>query len=892
MAKKIFDLEKEITKSVYDAQDDEQKYADKLFKSMFDEAGRIRGSIPYPDVGPYAVAEGLSDPEERKNLIEKKKANLPYWKKLEDLQQYFDVKQLYCGHVREFNNNYYIMDNGCDTKVFDKENTFLINIDDAKYKDSVNMWRVPKRDGSIIFSRNVWLWRKRVQEVQIVFDKDNKYFSKISDRYLIYSLIKNKDKPGIQSIIQTIQQNQNMLRSLDENRSIIVQGCAGSGKTTVLLHRLRYFLYNDYANDDNYVLLTPGKNFKEFISEATKDFYIKPENILSYQEYYRLYADEKSKVGNVELDERVFPPQFLEAVYSKKIVQNVYPEIFNVLEQQTEKLLELSKEKIELFKNDVKEELETQIEQKKKALITIVESLIEPIKDDIVAKIDNKYENIFVVAKEVVENYQRKKAIMLKARARVDEKELSVSEELDLYDERIVELNKEITKTRGLLLANPANAAYYRAKEEELLKKKAKLIEELKENYLRERNKETEKYINLYGNLSEWELDILIDKLNIIVCDGDEGHRSEKFQIETWQHWLSSDINLMFGHPYLKKIRQEVCGLQDALKELKRIRNNNIELLVSAGDLFYKLLTAGDNLLSYYAKGFSPYFESIYKKRYCTEEEKEKIKKELTVFYAKDKNDAYLNLYRWMFQKCRNEIFREFGIKLNDNYKHYWFLKAYCKYLTNNNSKQTAKKYVFIDEAQDLSIAELELIQKINTAQQKPKINLFGDIDQNITAQGIKKWADVGITRDIYSLNENFRNTNQIVKYCNEKLKMQMQPVGVDMDEVSEYKDIFAAIDFAENIKNDAVFIVKDEYAEADLENLLKGKGIENYHIYTVKTVKGLEFKETFVFDDGMQRNEKYIAYTRALAKLNVIKNLPKSADREKITIVQGTDEM
>lgn len=141
-------------------------------------------------------------------------------------------------------------------------------------------------------------------------------------------------------------------------------------------------------------------------------------------------------------------------------------------------------------------------------------------------------------------------------------------------------------------------------------------------------------------------------------------------------------------------------------------------------------------------------------------------------------------------------------------------------------------------------------------------------------------------------MNENFRNTNQIVKYCNEKLKMQMQPVGVDMEEVSEYKDIFAAIDFAENIKNDAVFIVKDEYAEADLENLLKGKGIENYHIYTVKTVKGLEFKETFVFDDGMQRNEKYIAYTRALAKLNVIKNLPKSADREKITIVQGTDEM
>lgn len=40
---------------------------------------------------------------------------------------------------------------------------------------------------------------------------------------------------------------------------------------------------------------------------------------------------------------------------------------------------------------------------------------------------------------------------------------------------------------------------------------------------------------------------------------------------------------------------------------------------------------------------------------------------------------------------------------------------------------------------------------------------------------------------------------------------------------------------------------------------------LRDYTVYTVKSVKGLEFKEIFVFDRGMCDNEKYIAYSRAL---------------------------
>ena len=159
-----------------------------------------------------------------------------------------------------------------------------------------------------------------------------------------------------------------------------------------------------------------------------------------------------------------------------------------------------------------------------------------------------------------------------------------------------------------------------------------------------------------------------------------------------------------------------------------------------------------------------------------------------------------------------------------------------------------------------------------------------------ITSHGIKDWSQLGIVSDIYTLDENFRNTNQIVDYCNKNLTMQMTKVGVDMDDVSEYKTINEAIRSSGSISNNAVFIVKDDYYAADLKDLLSKTQIANYEVYTVKSAKGLEFKETFVFDTDMSLNQKYISYTRALAKLNVIKSLPQITDRESSLIIQGNE--
>lgn len=94
---------------------------------------------------------------------------------------------------------------------------------------------------------------RKVSDVDIILDKSNELFSNISDAYLRKALIRNKDKAKVQSIIQTIQKKQDSIRSLPKEMSFIVQGCVGSGKTMVLLHRLRYLLFNKEIYSDKYL---------------------------------------------------------------------------------------------------------------------------------------------------------------------------------------------------------------------------------------------------------------------------------------------------------------------------------------------------------------------------------------------------------------------------------------------------------------------------------------------------------------------------------------------------------------------------------------------------------------------------------------------------------------
>ena len=76
----------------------------------------------------------------------------------------------------------------------------------------------------------------------------------------------------LKDIVVTIQSEQNQIIRAELNRNLIIQGVAGSGKTTVALHRIAYLLYN-YPNvpADKYLIIAPNRLFLDYISEVLPD---------------------------------------------------------------------------------------------------------------------------------------------------------------------------------------------------------------------------------------------------------------------------------------------------------------------------------------------------------------------------------------------------------------------------------------------------------------------------------------------------------------------------------------------------------------------------------------------------------------------------------------------
>ncbi len=74
----------------------------------------------------------------------------------------------------------------------------------------------------------------------------------------------------MKSIISTIQKEQNQIIRNDCAKTLIIQGVAGSGKTSIALHRIAFLLYRfkDRISAKNVTILSPNKVFGDYISNV------------------------------------------------------------------------------------------------------------------------------------------------------------------------------------------------------------------------------------------------------------------------------------------------------------------------------------------------------------------------------------------------------------------------------------------------------------------------------------------------------------------------------------------------------------------------------------------------------------------------------------------------
>ena len=86
---------------------------------------------------------------------------------------------------------------------------------------------------------------------------------------VLQEVLATESSEKMKNVVNTIQQEQNkVIRNLEDN-NIIVQGIAGSGKTTVALHRIAFLLYRiENLNSRNILIFSPNNIFTEYISDV------------------------------------------------------------------------------------------------------------------------------------------------------------------------------------------------------------------------------------------------------------------------------------------------------------------------------------------------------------------------------------------------------------------------------------------------------------------------------------------------------------------------------------------------------------------------------------------------------------------------------------------------
>ena len=203
-------------------------------------------------------------------------------------------------------------------------------------------------------------------ELKNIFDND----LNISDS-LLQEVLAEESTDKMKNIVNTIQEEQNKVIRNTDDKNLIVEGIAGSGKTSVALHRIAFLLYRiPNLNSNNVVVFTPNKVFSDYISNVLPElgeentysmtFYDllcqninEYKNIESFTDFISRYY--KNKVNNYDLVKYKQSDEIIEDInaYIKDIVDNISftnkLEYDNFIEVEVEELNQMLTHKYDNF---------------------------------------------------------------------------------------------------------------------------------------------------------------------------------------------------------------------------------------------------------------------------------------------------------------------------------------------------------------------------------------------------------------------------------------------------------------------------------------------------------------------------------------------------------------
>ncbi|MCR8642501.1 AAA family ATPase [Paenibacillus sp. N1-5-1-14] len=123
-------------------------------------------------------------------------------------------------------------------------------------------------EGLVYLKRNLVVRKQILQRVVDTYNRESDQPS-VNDEFLLYRLGENKDN-RLRDIVSTIQAEQDSIIRAAKNTALIIQGVAGSGKTTVALHRLAFLLYQyqEQIRAEKMIIFAPNHMFLNYISDV------------------------------------------------------------------------------------------------------------------------------------------------------------------------------------------------------------------------------------------------------------------------------------------------------------------------------------------------------------------------------------------------------------------------------------------------------------------------------------------------------------------------------------------------------------------------------------------------------------------------------------------------
>ncbi|HBY20516.1 MAG: hypothetical protein A2Y24_06680 [Clostridiales bacterium GWE2_32_10] len=239
-------------------------------------------------------------------------------------------------------------------------------------------------EGDIVLKRQ---YKIEKGKIKYIFDSD----VKIEDEILQEVLSQNTNEK-MKNIVTTIQKEQNQIIRSEGYDVLVVQGPAGSGKTSVALHRIAYLLYkhNKKVSYSNILIFSPNQVFMDYISNVLPE--MGEENVLqtTFNEYaISLLEDEFEMIESLN--------DQLEYIYNNKNAST--PRLDAIRLKMSPEMLDIINDYIEYIGNRVLKMQDIDIERKaEKTLYTGKDEMVTAItKEEMHKLFFEDYENLPII---------------------------------------------------------------------------------------------------------------------------------------------------------------------------------------------------------------------------------------------------------------------------------------------------------------------------------------------------------------------------------------------------------------------------------------------------------------------------------------------------------------